>query len=302
MRAASHAGSWYAADGKELANQIDVLLNEAGSEASAVKALIVPHAGYRFSGQTAAWAYNSIAVTGISRVFVIGPSHFQYIDGCAIPDSTLSQYSTPLGSLLLDLDVIRELRGQQEACFRVFKRADDEEEHSIEMQLPFIRYAFANRKDVKLIPIYVGSLVQNEERLYGRVLAKYFDDPASLFIFSSDFCHWGHKFRFTPRMYPDVSPLTYTPGTTNGQIESLDRQGMELIANQDAEGFQKYLHSTGNTICGRNGIMILLEILRHSQGKVKIEFLHYSQSGLLPAAVARNDSSVSYAAGVIKQL
>jgi AmmeMemoRadiSam system protein B len=298
MRSASHAGSWYAAEAAELSNQISKLISIAGSETSPTKALIVPHAGYRYSGQTAAWAFKAVDTGSISRVFVIGPCHFQYVDGCALPDSSLSHYSTPLGPIPLDLEVIRELRGQQDAIFGVFKRQDDEEEHSIEMQLPFIRHIFGARADLRLVPIYVGSLVQSEERLYGRVLAKYFDDPSSLFIISSDFCHWGHRFRFTPRGYPIVEPLTFQAGTTSANIESLDRLGMGFIASQDAEGFHKYLQTTGNTICGRNSILILLEVLRYSQIKVHVDFLHYSQSGFLQDSDSRDDSSVSYAAAV----
>ena len=302
MRAASHAGTWYEADGVELASQLTRLFSKAGTELSQVKALIVPHAGYRYAGQTAAWGYKCVDTKSVSRVFVIGPCHFQYLDGCAVPDSVLMEYSSPLGSIPLDLDVIRELRGQQDATFRVFKRSDDEEEHSIELHLPLIRFIFGSRKDVKLVPIYVGSLLQNEERLYGRILSKYFDDPSSLFIISSDLCHWGHKYRYTPRTYPNVTPVTYPHDTTSAKIESLDRQGMEFICNQDSEGFQKYLQTTGNTICGRNGILILLEILRHSRSKTKIDFVHYSQSEFLDATVTRNDSSVSYAAGVAQSL
>lgn len=210
------------------------------------------------------------------------------------------EYATPLGNLALDIDVIRELKSQQKVPFKTLSKHDDEEEHSIEMQLPLIRYTFKSNSNVRIVPLYVGSLVQNEERLYGRLLSKYFDDPSTLFVVSSDFCHWGHRFRFTPREFPQkLFPSVVSPqGSMNGNIESLDRQAMELIAKQDCEGFYKYLHSTGNTICGRHPILVLLETMRHAQMKVHMEFVHYSQSTQLPDVVSRDDSSVSYAAGV----
>ena len=229
----------------------------------------------------------------IQRIFIIGPCHHQYIDGCALPDPSISQYESPLGPMRLDSEVMNEIRSQSDVPFKTLKIAEDEEEHSIELQLPFLKQIFKERDDVTIIPIYVGSVVQNEERIYGRFLAKYFDDPSSLFVISSDFCHWGNRFRFTPREFPIPTEMPM-----NTKIEALDKQALQLIALQDSEGFAKYLQVTGNTICGRNCILIFLQILRHAQTKVTVDFTHYSQSTNLPDVVSREDSCVSYAAGV----
>jgi AmmeMemoRadiSam system protein B len=198
----------------------------------------------------------------------------------------------------LDHQVINELRSNSEAAFKSIRMHEDEEEHSIEMQIPFLRHIFGSRQDVTLIPIYVGALLQNEERLYGRALSRYFDDPACLFVVSTDFCHFGHRFRFTPREFPIVRSEVYSQESINGNIESLDRQAMQFISNGDCEGFFKYLQSTGNTICGKNPILIFLQILRHAQTKVQVDFINYSQSNDLPATPSREDSCVSYAAGI----
>lgn len=298
-RQCTHAGSWYSSDANALRGQLAELIGKASCPTrDSAKAIIVPHAGYRFSGFTAAHAYKSINPGNFSRVFVIGPSHHQYFEGCALPEPHLVSYSTPLGEMKLDQVVLNDLRSQQEASFKVFSKANDEEEHSIEMQLPFLKFVFESRPDAMLVPIYVGSLVHNEDRILGRVLSKYFDDPGSLFIISSDFCHWGYRFRFTPKSFPDIAALVYPAGSTNARIESLDRQGMSLIAGQDSEGFYKYLQSTGNTICGKNGVLVLMQTMRHAQRKVHIEFVHYSQSAPLPELVSRSDSCVSYAAAV----
>lgn len=275
------------------------LLNEAVHHHSTTKAIIVPHAGYRYSGRTAAHAYKSVKPDGIKRVFIIGPCHFQYVDGCALPDPALRQYDTPLGSLQLDLATIGELRNQVEAPFRSLRILEDEEEHSIEMQLPFVKQMFHDRADISIVPIYVGSIAQNDERLYGRVLARYFDDPSSLFIISSDFCHWGYRYRFTPTELSSTASILFAEGSMNAQIEALDRQAFDLLTAQDSEGFTKYLTTTGNTICGRNGLLIFMQILRQAQSRVKIDFVHYSQSTILPSLVSKGESCVSYAAGVV---
>lgn len=74
----------------------------------------------------------------------------------------------------------------------------DEAEHSMEMQLPYIAKVMADFKDAfTIVPIMVGSLTPEEESEYGAILAPYLQDPANLFVISSDFCHWGQRFRYT---------------------------------------------------------------------------------------------------------
>lgn len=79
-------------------------------------------------------------IDGSNRVFILGPSHHVYLDGCAL--STCETYQTPIGALPLDLDTIQELRGKG-AFSKDMKLSTDEDEHSIEMQLPYIRKVFA---------------------------------------------------------------------------------------------------------------------------------------------------------------
>ncbi len=300
-RRATHSGEWYSGEPDMLSVQLEALISAAEPHHSKTRGLIVPHAGYRFSGEVSARAYKAVVPDTISRIFIIGPCHHQYIDGCALPEpSSVTQYDTPIGPFPLDVSTIKELRSQSEAPFRSFRNLEDEEEHSIEMQLPFLRHIFRGRPDVGLVPIYVGALLQNEERLYGRALAKYFEDPSSFFVVTSDFSHWGNRFRFTPRDFPEPTNIQYyRPDTMNGKIEALDRQGMDLIARQDCEGFAKYLQTTGNTICGRHALLIFLQVLRHTQSKAKIEFVHYLHSNELPTNVSREDYCVAYAAGVV---
>lgn len=74
----------------------------------------------------------------------------------------------------------------------------DEDEHSIEMHLPYIAKVMENFKDqFTIVPILVGSLSPESEAMYGQLLAPYLDDPQNLFVISSDFCHWGQRFKYT---------------------------------------------------------------------------------------------------------
>nr|CAI5867676.1 unnamed protein product [Callosobruchus analis] len=170
----------------------------------------------------------------------------------------------------------------------------DENEHSIEMHLPYIAKVMENFKNqFTIVPILVGSLSPDREACYGRILSSYLADPKNLFIISSDFCHWGHRFRYT---YYD---RTY--GNIYQSIEGLDRVGMNIIENLDPTEFTNYLKKYGNTICGRHPIGILLqaiqEVLRNdSSQNATLKFLKYAQSS---KCRTMNDSSVSYAAAAL---
>jgi len=100
---------------------------------------------------------------------------------------------TPLGDLEVDSKIVSELK--MTTRFTEMKRGDDELEHSLEMHLPMIKHVF---NEVKIVPIIVGQLTEETEREYGAILAPYFERPGTLFIISSDFCHWGDDFDYTP--------------------------------------------------------------------------------------------------------
>ncbi|GAA5822378.1 hypothetical protein JCM3770_002370 [Rhodotorula araucariae] len=343
-RRASHAGSWYTSDGRKLDHQLETWLKatDAPKEGDPLphpptkgcKAIIGPHAGYSYSGPAAAFAYRCIDVDAIKRVFVLGPSHHVYLDGCAL--SKCKEYETPVGNLPLDLDTIAELKAT--GRFEEMDLATDEDEHSLEMHLPYIRKVFEGR-DIKVVPILVGSISTASEKSFGALLAPYLADPATLFVISSDFCHWGSRFRYTHYHPPTSSDPTAGKALTAGNfaqtvpdgeawrgIERLDKLGMETIAfslapsstrnggNNPAteddkppsaahDQFAAYLKATRNTICGRHPIGVLLgalSALEHDEAwvrsGVRCEWVRYEQSSRV-----RNvgDSSVSYASAFV---
>jgi MEMO1 family protein len=104
------------------------------------------------------------------------------------------------------------------------------------------------------VPILVGDLSLDAERDYGVLLAPYLADPHTLFVVSSDFCHWGKRFRYT-YLDPACKEIYQS-------IEKTDREGMRLIEAKDPQGFAKYLQTTKNTICGRHPIGVLLQANR----------------------------------------
>ncbi|XP_064173041.1 protein MEMO1-like [Anguilla rostrata] len=285
-REASHAGSWYTASGSQLNAQLEGWLSQVQSSVKPARAIIAPHAGYTYCGSCAAYAYKQVDPTVTRRVFILGPSHHVPLSHCALSPAEI--YRTPLYDLKIDQKVYADL--WKTGMFERMSLQTDEDEHSIEMHLPYTAKAMESHKDeFAIVPVLVGALSEAKEQEYGKLLSKYLADPSNLFVISSDFCHWGHRFRYT---YYDESQ-----GEIYRSIEHLDKMGMGIIEQLDPISFSNYLKKYHNTICGRHPIGVLLNAVAELK-KVGLDmnfsFLNYAQSS---QCRSWQDSSVSYAAG-----
>ncbi|KAA8491113.1 Protein MEMO1 [Porphyridium purpureum] len=291
-RRASHAGSWYTDDTSALRADLARWLQDAASasasavpNASNLVALIVPHAGYSYSGPTAAFAYGAIRPEAVKRVIILGPSHHVHTTKCML--TRAQTLDTPLGKLQCDAEFVAGLHAQHAGLFEYMDAETDEDEHSIEMQLPYLAQVFGGVHTVKVVEIMVGSLSFEQEQQYGRVLAPYIADGSTLFVISSDFCHWGRRFRYV-RYEAEHGEIWQS-------IEKLDHEGIACIRSLDHAQFHAYLGKTKNTICGRHPIGVFLGALEASavHSRTRFELAQYAQSS---RARAQSDSSVSYVA------
>jgi hypothetical protein len=119
--------------------------------------------------------------------------------------------------------------------FEVMSLEADEDEHSIEMHLPYVARVMQGQRDFTVVPVLVGSLSPEKEAKYGRIFAKYLNDPSCLFVVSSDFCHWGQRFRYT--YYDDKK------GEIHESIKALDYVVSD-VSNQDCALFVIGLEDT----------------------------------------------------------
>lgn len=290
VRSASHAGTWYTNSATELSSQLSGWLDAAPFGSHPARAIIVPHAGYRYSGSCAAYGFKQIDSESTKRLFILGPSHHVDIGPrCALTPATV--YKTPLYDLAIDTAVYDELKRSGE--FSQLSLEQDEDEHSIEMQLPFIAKVMERfRGRFTIVPMVVGNLSPEREAVYGRILAPHLANSSNVFVISSDFCHWGRRFRY---QYYDKQD-----GDIWQSIEKLDHMGMEIIEKLKPTEFTAYLQEYSNTICGRRGISVLLNAIQtlrdRGQGDWKMKFLKYAQSS---HCESMDDSSVSYAAGAV---
>jgi hypothetical protein len=326
-RQASHADSWYTGNSQklntELSNWLGAVSPPEGDgfapPIKGCKAIIAPHAGYSYSGPAAAWAYKSIDTTGIKRVFILGPSHHVYLEGCAL--SKCKEYETPLGNLPLDLETIEELKATSQ--FSDMDIQADENEHSIEMHLPYVRKVFEGM-DINIVPVLVGAIDRDKEAAFGALLAPYFARSDTFCVVSSDFCHWGTRFAYTTYYSepPPIAPLIRLSNTMpshpsfstfpiHASISALDHEAMELLTLPPSTGseahaqFTAYLKRTKNTICGRHPIGVLLGALAALEEKAvqegkahasTIKWVRYEQSS---QCLTLRDSSVSYASAYV---
>jgi len=183
------AGLFYPAERALLERQVHALLAGAApreaERAGALRALIVPHAGYVYSGAVAASAYRMLAPLAdtIRRVVLLGPSHRVPLRGLAVP--TVQAFETPMGPVALDRAAIEVL--VREGLARAWD-APHEEEHALEVQLPFLQSVL---RDFALVPVTVGA---GDPQAVAGALARVAADPETLVVVSTDLSHF-HPYR-----------------------------------------------------------------------------------------------------------
>ncbi len=272
------AGSFYTDDAGELRSQIETLLEAArsGDEVRTVRALVVPHAGYVYSGPTAALAFATLPQEGVRRVILLGPSHHFSFAGGALPGEGITAFETPLGPMPLDVKAIARLRSQPQ--FGGPANAHNPE-HSIEVELPFLKVVAPK---ARLVPIVVGAntdltaCFEMAETLAGLI------DDGTVVIASSDFTHHGSRYGWSPYEGPKL-------GDT---LISIGRETAERAAAMDPRGFLKQIEVSGDTVCGARPVGILAALLAGAfdgEGQV----LDVTTSGHVTGSF---DLSVTYAA------
>lgn len=258
MRAPAVAGQFYPANKDELADMISTFLSNVDSKIIDAKldgidklyGGVAPHAGYIFSGQTAAYTYSALErLNKDTDTFILfGPNH----TGLGSPVSVSSdKWRTPFGVVEPDLDIIKKIPPL------IIDRSEVAHiyEHSIEVQLPFLQYIFGN---FKIVPIILG--MQDQETVL-EVADSILNAISGLnkkitFIASSDFSH-------------------YVPEQVAYQK---DKKLIDKIENLDIPGLYKVLYEENVSACGYGCISTVMDISKRFGAKVG-RFLKYSTSG-----------------------
>jgi len=273
IHSAGLAGRWYPADRADLRSEVERLLGEPCVD-PALRAVIVPHAGYAYSGRVAGAGFARIERGRWRRAVVVAPSHFHRFDGAAVFPG--KGFRTPLGVVAIDREAAARLAARPPCALAAAPYAG---EHSLEIELPFLQLA---DPALPVVPVLVGA--GDEESTLaaiGREL-RLLDDGHSLFVVSSDFTHYGEQFDYLP-FPPD------DPATVASEIRALDFGAIEPIRRGDPEAFADYVERTGITVCGRGPIRAFLHL---AAGALAGELVSYATS---LDVTGDHEHSVSYA-------
>lgn len=207
VRPAAVAGSFYPAQPQPLRQMIEEFLADAGGNGPAPKALIVPHAGYIYSGPIAAAAYRLLqaAGTAVNRVILLGPAHTMPVQG--LVGSNADAFATPLGSVPLDQEALEEVLALPQVTVL---DEGHRREHGLEVQLPFLQTVCG---EFRLVPLVVGEATMAEVTA---VLEKLWGGPETLIIISSDLSH-----------YHDYETAQRRDAATAAAIEALRPEAIE---------------------------------------------------------------------------
>ncbi len=253
MRQPAVSGQFYSSDPKKLKEQIEgCFLHKLGPRAlpskgaykGGISGAVVPHAGYMYSGPVAAHIYYELAKYGPRTFVIIGPNHTGKGSGVAV---SMDDWKTPLGVARVDKNVAE---GLMQACEIIdHNETAHEDEHSIEVQLPFLQYVFG---DLKFVPICIALQDLDTAREIGRALSKMKD---IVVLASSDFTHYESA--------DDARPK--------------DELAIKRILALDAKGFIEVVYQRDMSICGYGPIATCISAMEGKKQTGKL--VKYATSG-----------------------
>lgn len=180
VREPAVAGTFYPSDPLELKNWLDAELCQEQLEQNIPRMLLLPHAGYAYSGKLAALGISQLQAGVYSRVIILCPAHKIYLDGIALPPEEWKAFSTPLGTIPIDVAALTKLEKQPGVCR---SHQAHQFEHAIEVQLPLLQRKIGA---VPILPIVVGKCEPDALAKLLRPLLT----PETLVIISSDLSHY----------------------------------------------------------------------------------------------------------------
>jgi AmmeMemoRadiSam system protein B/AmmeMemoRadiSam system protein A len=260
VRPAANADGFYPDDPKELTTMVDKFINDARVPVidGTIIGLVVPHAGYIYSGHVAAYSYALLRNKKVNRVVIIAPSHVTAFYGSSVYDG--SAYSTPLGKVPVDKEFCRQL-AEQDPSIKLSAEGHETEyqgrmEHAVEVQLPFLQRVL---KDFKLVPIIMGDQTYESCRALGLALAGMITDNQTVIVASSDLSHY-HPYE---------------------EAKSLDSKVLKAIEEWDYFNLCRNLKMNTWEACGGGPIAAMM-IAAEQRGANVAKVIKYANSGDVP--------------------
>jgi AmmeMemoRadiSam system protein B len=251
IRPAAVAGSWYSANAEQLAGEVDGYLEAAAATPSVpnVVGLIAPHAGLMYSGPVAAHAYRQLRDRTIDTLVIVGPSHFVAFDGVAFYGR--GGFASPLGVAEIDDAFASDLMAATAVIHE--DRGPHRREHSLEMQLPFVRRV---APQARIVPLLVGHQTEATATALSDALGKVGRNKSVVLIASTDLSH-------------------YENATT---ARALDTVVLHQVEKFDPDGLQAALLNNPQHACGGGPAVAVMRAAR-ALGATRSAVLNYADSG-----------------------
>jgi len=265
MRQAQVAGKFYPAKKQDIEKQISSFfssLDVASQKPREIRAAVVPHAGYTYSGKCASFVYNLLRNNVFDTFIILGTNHSGL--GGKI-NFSIDDFDTPLGHIESDIELIEKIliKAKKDKIEVEVSEEAHKYEHSIEVQLPFLQSV---QKNFKIIPVLLRDLSIKEIEKFSKIISDIIkENKKKVFVLaSSDFTHYGRDYGFLP----------FTENIREN-LYNLDDKAIQAILKLDADEF--YVQSRKTTICGSQAIACLIFIARNL--KLTAEKLCYYTSG-----------------------
>lgn len=271
VKKADLAGSWYPGSAERLSSMLEGYIENAKLDKvpSGIIAIIVPHAGYIYSGPVAAYAFKAVSDLEIDTIIIVGFSHRRYFNAISVYDRGI--FETPLGFLKVDEELAKKLILSNEKFY--FNPEVFSGENSVEMMLPFIRFVFRN-KDIKIVPIAMGVQSYENAVILGNSLYEVLKDKDKfLLVASTDMSHY-HNY---------------------GEANAMDGLAIETLKELDPKALFDKVSFKKCEFCGI-GAVVATMIAAKRLGADGIEILKYANSG---DTAGRKDNVVGYLAAAI---
>lgn len=277
VRASAIAGAWYPGSRRELEDTIDDFLSRVEPSRGydgELLALISPHAGYPYSGQTAAYSYRQLRDKRFDTVVLIGPSH--YADFGPFSVTAKKFYATPLGAVELDHESISTLSKQIPLA-----RVERDREHSLEIQLPFLQRVLGDFKLVPIMmsrPFYIAGAAAREScDQLSSALVELGSNRRILFVASSDLSHLEDY----------------------DAVKKFDARFAQLVEQFDVGALANYMAESGECrACGDAPIISTL-LTAQKLGADRVRVLQLTNSGDVTGNRATGQYTVGYMAAAV---
>lgn len=259
------AGSWYPRTEREIRALADKWEGSVASDSSASVAspnvILLPHAGWRYSGEIAWRAARLVRGADFHRVVVLAPSHRAWIENRLVAPEA-DAVSTPLGEIAVDKDWLGRL-----SLMAPVVRNDrvHAAEHSAQIEYPLLQLSLGN--GFAVVPLVMGSFGRDQMAMCARAISRLMDGK-TLLVMSSDFTHYGNDFSYAPYG-------AFGGDEVRAKVAAVDGEAFSLVTRHDADGFAAFIKKTGATICGHVPIELALRAI---PAKVSFARLAYATS------------------------